>query len=215
MGGGSVGQRSHRRAGRAQPGSGRPHEPMDDLPVQLLSHARLEPPVAKSVLASIAPVLADATHTGGVLASAGSRRATCRGSRIGHDLRRALDACRRSGPGPLAIKTFRELPLDVPPPPTMRVADQSHVHFKLVDRRVWHEGLQFGLPLKKPGSGSTSNPAAPWGSTTSSRSEVRAADSSRPATGSAADCGVGGQADFARRGRGARRPADQVRRQHS
>ena len=33
----------------------------------------------------------------------------------------------------------------------MRVADESHVKFKLAERRVWHDGLEFGLPL--PGEG--------------------------------------------------------------
>lgn len=121
-------------------------------PVQLLTHARLEPPVAKSVLAYIAPVLADSTHTGGEFSlRIDSGRLPVgdpgSGSLAGVLSMHAVDL----GPGPLAIKTFQELPLNIPPPPTVRIADQSHVHFKLADRRVWHEGLQFGLPLKKPG----------------------------------------------------------------
>lgn len=121
-------------------------------PVQLLTHARLEPPVAKSVLAYIAPVMADATRTGGefslrldgaTLPVGDPGSGTLSGVLSLH----AVDL----GPGPLAIKTFQELPFNLPPPPTVRIADQSHVQFRLADRRVWHEGLQFGLPLKQSG----------------------------------------------------------------
>jgi len=121
-------------------------------PVQLLTHARLEPPVAKSVLAYIAPVLADATRTGGefslrldgaVLPVGDPGSGTVAGVLSMH----AVDL----GPGPLAIKTIQELPLRLPPPPTVRIADQSHIHFRLADRRVFHTGLEFGLPLKQPG----------------------------------------------------------------
>lgn len=121
-------------------------------PVQLLTHARLDPPVAKSVLAYIAPVLADATRTGGEFSlrldsAALPVGAPGSGTVAGVLSMHAVDL----GPGPMAVKTFQELPFNIPPPPTMRIADQSHIHFRLADRRVWHEGLQFGLPLKKPG----------------------------------------------------------------
>jgi hypothetical protein len=121
-------------------------------PVQLLTHARLEPPVAKSVLAYIAPVLADSTHTGGEFSLRLDGATLPVGDPVSGTLSGVLSMHAVDlGPGPLAIKTFQELPLNIPPPPTMRIADQSHVHFKLADRRVWHEGLQFGIPLKKPG----------------------------------------------------------------
>ena len=35
--------------------------------------------------------------------------------------------------------------------PALRVADESHVKFRLADRKVWHEGLEFGVPLPGPG----------------------------------------------------------------
>jgi hypothetical protein len=132
------------------PSGGHSHWTLE--PVQLLTHARLEPPVAKSVLAYIAPVLADATRTGGEFSlrldgASLPVGAPGSGTLAGVLSMHAVDL----GPGPLAIKTFQELPFNIPPPPTVRIADQSHIRFRLADRRVWHEGLQFGLPLKKPG----------------------------------------------------------------
>jgi hypothetical protein len=46
---------------------------------------------------------------------------------------------------------FQSLPMKLPPPPTIRVADESHVEFQLADRRMSHKGLAFGVPLAKPG----------------------------------------------------------------
>lgn len=121
-------------------------------PVQLLDHARLEPPVAKSVLAYVAPVLADATRTGGEFSlrlngaslPVGDPAA---GTLAGILSMHAVDL----GPGPLAVKTIQELPLRLPPPPTVRIADESNIDFRLGDRRIWHTGLELGLPLKQPG----------------------------------------------------------------
>jgi hypothetical protein len=55
------------------------------------------------------------------------------------------------GPGPLVLQTLASLPLGLPAPPTIRIADESHVEFHLADRSIWHRGLRFGLPLAKPG----------------------------------------------------------------
>jgi hypothetical protein len=55
------------------------------------------------------------------------------------------------GPGPLALNVLQSLPLKMPPPPAILFAEEANVDFRLADRRVWHKGLEFGLPLAKPG----------------------------------------------------------------
>ena len=121
-------------------------------PVQLLNHARLEPSVASSVLAYIAPVLADATRTGGEFSLRLNGATLPVGDPADGTLAGVLSMHRVDlGPGPLAVKTFQELPLRLPPPPTVRFADDAHVDFRLGERRIWHTGLEFGLPLKQPG----------------------------------------------------------------
>lgn len=121
-------------------------------PVQLLTHARLEPSVASSVLAYIAPVLADATRTGGEFSLRLNGATLPVGDPAAGTLAGVLSMHRVDlGPGPLAVKTFQELPLRLPPPPTVRFADEADVDFRLGERRIWHTGLEFGIPLKQPG----------------------------------------------------------------
>jgi len=121
-------------------------------PVQLLADARMEPGVAQGVLAYIAPVLADATRTSGrfSLRLDGARLpvgrpagGTVAGVLAMHEV--------VLGPGPLVTRLIESLPLRLPPPPAIRIADESHVAFRVADGRVWHEGLEFGVPLAKPG----------------------------------------------------------------
>jgi hypothetical protein len=121
-------------------------------PVEVFTDARMEPGVAQGVLAYVAPVLADAARTSGrfSLWVDGARfpvgdpdGATFSGKLAMHEV--AL------GPGPLVLGILEALPGRLPAPPTVRVADESHVVFRLENRRVWHDGLEFGLPLAKPG----------------------------------------------------------------
>lgn len=134
------------------PAAGATHSEWTIEPVQLLADARLEPGVAQGVLAYIAPVLADATRTGGrfSLRLDGARlpvgapgAGTVAGRLSMHEV--------VLGPGPLAVNVLQSLPLKLPPPPAILFADEAHVDFRLADRRVWHQGLEFGLPLAKPG----------------------------------------------------------------
>jgi hypothetical protein len=120
--------------------------------VQLLRDARLEPNVAQGVLAYIAPVMADAARTGGRF----SLRLDGATFPVG-----APEAARLSGvlsmhevdmgPGPLTAKMLDALPGRLDLPRSIRVADDSEVEFHLANRRVWHKGLEFGIPLAKPG----------------------------------------------------------------
>ncbi|MFM8891143.1 MAG: hypothetical protein ACKOTB_05875, partial [Planctomycetia bacterium] len=121
-------------------------------PVQLLTDARLEPAVAQGVLAYIAPIMANATRTGGrfslrldgaTLPVGAPRDGQFSGSLSMH----SVDL----GPGPLVLNLLEALPLNLPAPPAIRIADESQVEFRLAKRRVWHEGLEFGVPLAKPG----------------------------------------------------------------
>lgn len=121
-------------------------------PVRLLADARMNPAVAWGVLAYIAPVLADATRTSGrfSLELDGARLPV--GDPAGGVLSGTLAMHEVVvGPGPLVTNLFQTLPGNLPPPPSIRVADESRVRFALADRRVRHEGLKFGVPLPGPG----------------------------------------------------------------
>jgi hypothetical protein len=121
-------------------------------PVQLLADARMEPGVAQGVLAYIAPVLADATRTSGrfSLRIDGARLPV--GEPAAGQVAGVLAMHEVVlGPGPLVERLFEALPGRLPAPPAIRIADEANVKFRLADRRVWHEGLEFGLPLAKPG----------------------------------------------------------------
>lgn len=120
--------------------------------VQLLEDAKLEANVAQGVLAYIAPVMADATRTSGRFSlkldgatfPVGSPEAArLAGSLAMHEV--------DLGPGPLATNIMQSLPGRLQLPTSVRIADNSNVEFHLADRRVWHKGLEFGLPLAKPG----------------------------------------------------------------
>ena len=121
-------------------------------PVTLLDHARLDPSVAAGVLAYAAPILADATRTGGEFSlvieearwpAGRGEEATVSGMLTLHK----VDV----GPGPLVEGLVRVLPGRLPAPPTIRVAEASQVQFRQANRRVWHEGLAFGIPLAESG----------------------------------------------------------------
>lgn len=121
-------------------------------PVHLLADARLDPGVARGVLAYIAPVLADTTRTSGRF----SLRLDAVRLPVGEPAAGSLSGTLSMhevvvGPGPLVTNLFQSLPGRLPPPPAIVFADESNVNFRLQDRRVWHEGLEFGLPLAKPG----------------------------------------------------------------
>jgi hypothetical protein len=120
-------------------------------PVQLLKHAELEQTVAREVLAYIVPVLADATRTSGrfSLRIDGARLPV--GQPAAGELSGMLSMHEVVlGPGPLVENVFRSVPA-LPPPPTIRIADESNIEFQLAEGRVWHDGLEFGVPLVKPG----------------------------------------------------------------
>ena len=121
-------------------------------PVDVFTDAIMEPGVAQGVLAYIAPVLADATRTAGrfSLHLDGARlpvgrpeAGTLAGTLSMHEV--------VLGPGPLVSRVFASLPGRLPPPPTVLFAEEARVQFMLAEERVWHRGLEFGLPLAKPG----------------------------------------------------------------
>jgi len=129
-----------------------PHSEWKLEPVDVFTDAVMEPGVAQGVLAYIAPVLADATRTAGrfSLHLDGARlpvgrpeAGTLAGTLSMHEV--------VLGPGPLVSRVFASLPGRLPPPPTVLFADEARVQFMLAEERVWHRGLEFGLPLAKPG----------------------------------------------------------------
>ncbi|MEX0669342.1 MAG: hypothetical protein WD060_02660 [Pirellulales bacterium] len=121
-------------------------------PVQLLTQAELQQTVAHEVLAYIVPVLADSAKTSGrfSLRLDGARLPVGRPEAA--ELSGLLSMHEVNlGPGPLVENMFKSMPLKLPPPPTVRVADESDIEFHLVDRRMWHKGLEFGIPLQQSG----------------------------------------------------------------
>jgi hypothetical protein len=121
-------------------------------PVQLLSRAELQPSVAQGILAYIAPVLAEATRTAGLFSlrldggtfPVGDPAA---GTLSGVLAMHAVDL----GPGPMVREVIDTLPIGLRPPESIRVADDANVVFRLDQRKVWHDGLEFGVPLAEPG----------------------------------------------------------------
>ena len=121
-------------------------------PVTLLDHAQLNPSVAAGALAYAAPILANTTRTSGEFSlvidearwiAGEEKTATIDGKLTLH----AVDI----GPGPMVAKIIAALPGQLPVPPTVRIAESSKVHFRKSDRRIQHEGLAFGIPLKTSG----------------------------------------------------------------
>lgn len=122
-------------------------------PTTILKEALLEPTVAQGVLAYIAPVLADATRTsgrfslaldGGTFPVGVPEKSAFSGTLSMH----AVDL----GPGPLVTGILAALPGRIQVPTSIRVADDSQISFRMEDRRMWHEGLEFGFPLPRVGS---------------------------------------------------------------
>lgn len=121
-------------------------------PVQLLKSAELEQTVAHEVLAYIVPVFADAARTSGRFSLRLDGATFPVGRPEDAKLAGLLQMHEVSlGPGPLVENMFRSLPFNLPPPPTVRIADEADVTFHLAERRMWHDGLEFGVPLRKPG----------------------------------------------------------------
>jgi len=121
-------------------------------PVQMLKQAELQQTVAHEVLAYIVPVFADAARTSGRF----SLRLDGATFPVGRPDEAKLAGLLQMhevvlGPGPLVENMFRSLPFNLPPPPTIRIADEADVKFHLAERRMWHEGLEFGIPLRQPG----------------------------------------------------------------
>jgi len=121
-------------------------------PVQLLKQAELQQTVAHEVLAYIVPVFANAARTSGRF----SLRLDGATFPVGRPEEAKLAGLLQMhevalGPGPLVENMFRSLPFNLPPPPTIRITDEADVSFHLADRRMWHEGLEFGIPLRQPG----------------------------------------------------------------
>ena len=120
--------------------------------VQLLREAKMEANVAQGVLAYIAPVLADATRTSGRFSLRLDNATFPVGSPEAARLAGVLSMHEVDvGPGPLTTRILDSLPGRLDLPRSIRVADDSNVEFHLANRRVWHKGLEFGIPLAKPG----------------------------------------------------------------
>lgn len=121
-------------------------------PCTLLRNARLQPSVAQGVLVYVAPQLAGATRMEGLfsLELEGGRLPLgdpASGSLAGTLSMHSVDL----GPGPIVQQFIARLPGGLPIPQSIRIADDADVGFQLSDRRVFHQGLEFGVPLPDPG----------------------------------------------------------------
>lgn len=119
-------------------------------PTRILADARLEPSIANGVLAYVVPILADTTSTsgrfsldldGGTFPVGMPEKATFSGRLTMH----AVDL----GPGPLVTRLLERILGDAGLVTTIRVADDSRIAFRMENRRVWHEGLEIGVPLPR------------------------------------------------------------------
>lgn len=119
-------------------------------PTTILSEARLEPSIANGVLAYAVPILAGATTTsgrfslhldGGVFPVGAPEKATFSGRLTMH----AVDL----GPGPLVTRLLERILGDSGTAATLRIADDSRIAFRMENRRVWHDGLEIGVPLPR------------------------------------------------------------------
>jgi len=119
-------------------------------PARILADARLEPSIANGVLAYVVPILADTTSTsgrfsldldGGTFPVGMPEKATFSGRLTMH----AVDL----GPGPLVTRLLERVLGDAGLATTIRVADDSRIAFRMENRRVWHEGLEIGVPLPR------------------------------------------------------------------
>ena len=119
-------------------------------PTTILASAKLEPGVAQGVLAYAAPILADATRSsgrfslaldGGTFPVGVPEKATFAGTLTMHEV--------DLGPGPMVARILASLPGDLQVPPAIRIADDSRIAFRMENRRMWHEGLEFGVPLPR------------------------------------------------------------------
>ena len=120
--------------------------------IDLLREAKLDPIVAEGVLAYAAPVLANATVLQGRFSLLIDRAKLPVGDPQGGELSGELVMHEVDlGPGPLVRRLLASLPGDRPQPGSVRISEDSHIRFALADRRISHEGLQFGIPLRQPG----------------------------------------------------------------
>jgi len=121
-------------------------------PVEVFRNAILQPGVVQGVLVYIAPVLANATRTAGrfSLVLDGARLTVGDPASLGTSGVLAMHEV-VLGPGPLVGNVLTSLPVRLPPPPAVLFADEARVEFSVADGMVWHRGLEFGLPLAKPG----------------------------------------------------------------
>ena len=121
-------------------------------PVEVFRNAILQPGVAQGVLVYIAPVLANATRTAGRFSLVLDGARVTVGDPQGLETSGVLAMHEVVlGPGPLVGDILGSLPVRLPPPPAVLFADEARVEFSVSEGRVWHRGLEFGLPLANPG----------------------------------------------------------------
>lgn len=113
-------------------------------PGKLIDQVELTPEMCDDLLKYIAPVLSDATRTAGRFSIELTDEARIpldapeEGRLQGEFSIHSIDVA----PGPLA----RELAQVLKFPSTIRLADESIVRFELIDGRMHHANLKFGLP---------------------------------------------------------------------
>lgn len=111
-------------------------------PSQVVDHARLSAAMCDDLLQFVAPVVARATDVDGTFSLELDRwELPSDEPRRGHGAGRLRLHAIDLGPGPLVRLLAAALGL----PPAVRLADESVVEFALVDDRMHHEHLEFGI----------------------------------------------------------------------
>jgi hypothetical protein len=123
-------------------------------PAQLLDHEPVTTEMCDAGLQLVVPVLADATWVEGEVSLALQKCVVPIGRGDEAQVEGRLDLHRvETGPkSPLLLQITQlvSLMLGTEPPLRVRIADESNVRFRVQQRRVWHEGLAFGLPEVSP-----------------------------------------------------------------
>lgn len=123
-------------------------------PVQVLDHRPLTPEMCNEGLQLAIPVLADATWVQGEVSLTLEKFRVP----IGHDEPAAIEGTfdlhqvetGMKNPLLLRIAQLISTVMERDLPTKVRIAEESNIRFRVRDRRVWHEGLAFGLPEVSP-----------------------------------------------------------------
>jgi len=123
-------------------------------PMQVLDHRPLTPEMCNEGLQLAIPVLANATWVQGEVSFALEKFRVPIGRDEAAEIEGTFDLHQvetgLKNPLALQIAQLVSTVLQRDLPTKVRIAEESNIRFRVQDRRVWHEGLAFGLPEVSP-----------------------------------------------------------------